>query len=263
MRRVVTAVSLLLMLALGQVSRAAELSFAIHPILTPEETDRVYLPLLRHLQEATGHRFKLVNNKNLFAHWNAFQREEYDLILDGPHFTDFRIQRRDYQVLVKFPDVVSYSLVTHSELFVFEPAELIAKHIATTPSPALGALWLYKFYPNTLRQPILVATEDALSAAEMLNRVEVDAAIIPTALVGRFPGFNTVTATDQVPAPAISASPKLAPEIREKIKQVLLDLPSSEKGKKVLQTLNTEGFVETSAKEYAGQSSLLEGMWGY
>lgn len=261
--RSLTAITLLLMLTLSHTSRAAELRFAIHPILPPDKTLKIYMPLIKHLQQATGHTIKFVNNSNLFAHWNATQREEYDLILDGPHFTDYRIQKRQYQVLVKFPSVVSYTLVTHSDLMVFEPQELIAKRIATTPSPSLGALWLYKFFPNPLRQPILIATNDSVSAAEMLNRVEVDGAMIPTPIVGRYDGFNSVEATDQVPAPAISASAKMDPETREKIKQALLELPNSDQGKKILEGLNTEGFVATSAEEYEGHAELLEGMWGY
>lgn len=263
MRGVITAVSLLLMLGLGHTGRAAELSFAVHPILNPEQTERSYRPLLKYLERASGHSFKLVNNKNLFAHWNAFQRGGYDFILDGPHFTDFRIQRLQYDVLVKFPSVVSYSLVTHVDLDVFEPEELIAKHIATTPSPALGALWLYKIYPNPLRQPVLLASDDSVGAAEVLSRGEAQAAMIPTPLLGRYPDFSSLVSTDQVPAPAISASPKLDPELRNQIKQLLLDLPNSDEGKKVLEALQTEGFIATSAQEYQGHSELLEGMWGY
>jgi phosphonate transport system substrate-binding protein len=248
---------------LGQVSLAAELSFAVHPILTPEQTQKSYTPLLKYLEKKSGHRFKLVNSKNLFAHWNAFQREQYDFILDGPHFTDFRIQRQQYEVLVKFPSVVSYSLVTHVDMDLFEPGELIAKRIATTPSPALGALWLFKIYPNPLRQPTLMAKDDSIAAAEMLNQGKVEAAMIPTPMVGRYPDFSNLVSTNQVPAPAVSASPKVEPELRKKIKQLLLDLPNSDEGKKVLEALNTEGLVATSAQEYKGHSELLEGMWGY
>ncbi len=262
-RRAMTAITLMFMLALSHTSQAAELRFAIHPLLTEERTLEVYTPLVKHLQKVTGQRIRIVYNKNLFAHWNATQREEYDIILDGPHFTDYRLQKRQYQVLVKFPDVISYSLVTRNDLLILETDELIAKRLATPPSPSLGALRLFEIYTKPLRQPIIVDSGDALSAAEMLAKGEVDAAMVPTFLVGRYVDFNTVLTTDQVPAPAISVSSKMEPAVREKILQALLDLPNSAEGKKILEKINTPGFVATSADEYKGYSKLLQGMWGF
>lgn len=262
-RRVTAAITLLLMLGISHTSLAAELRFAIHPLLTEERTLEVYTPLVKHLQKVTGSDIRIVYNKNLFAHWNATQREEYDIILDGPHFTDYRVQNKQYQVLVKFPDVISYSLVTRGDLLVLDTNELIARRIATTPSPSLGTLRLFEIYPNPLRQPVIVDTDDALTAAEMLDRGEVDGAMVPTFMVGRYVDFNTVLTTDQVPAPAISVSSKMAPEMREKIRQALLELPDSAEGKKILEKINTPGFVATSAKEYKGYAKLLQGMWGF
>jgi phosphonate transport system substrate-binding protein len=251
------------LLPVSHASQAAELTFAIHPLLPQQRTMEVYTPLVKHLQKITGTPIRIVYNKNLFAHWNATQREEYDLILDGPHFTDYRAEKRQYQVLVKFPDVISYALVTSGDLLILDPEELIAKRIAAPPSPSLGTLRLFEIYPNPLRQPTIVETDDSLSAAELVAKGEVDAAIIPTFLVGRYPDINTVLTTDQVPAPAISASPKLPEEMREKIRQAILKLPESRQGKKILQIINTPGFVATSAQEYEGYAKLLEGMWGY
>lgn len=258
----VTAVTLLLLLTFSHCSRAADLTFAIHPLLPQQRTIEVYTPLVQYLQKVSGKQIRIVTNKNLFAHWNATQREEYDLILDGPHFTDYRLQKRQYQVLAKFPDVISYTLVTRSDLLIFEPEELIGKQIASPPSPALGALRLFEIFPNPLRQPTILPTDDAITAAEKVSRGEVDAAMIPTFLVARYSGINSVLTTEQVPAPAISASSKLAPETREKITRALLELPNSAAGKKILELIRTPGFVATSAEEYKGYSSLLAGMWG-
>jgi phosphonate transport system substrate-binding protein len=261
-RRLWAASLFALLLPFCQVGWAAEFTLAIHPLLPQQQTIEVYTPLAKHLQRVTGNPIRLVINKNLFAHWNATQREEYDLIIDGPHFTDYRLQKRQYHVLAKFPDVISYTLVTHSELLIFEPEELIGKRIATPPSPALGALRLFEIFPNPLRQPTIIPTDDAVIAAEKLSNGEVDAAMIPTFLVGRYREFNTVLTTEQVPAPAISASSKVPSAVREMIKEALLDLPNTPAGVKILESLRTPALVATTADEYKGYSSLLNGMWG-
>lgn len=253
---------LLMLLPLSEASQAKELTFAIHPLLPQSQTIKLYTPLVKHLQKVTGNKIRIVTNKNLFAHWSATNREEYDLILDGPQFTDYRIQNKQYTVLAKFPSVVSYTLVANSELMIMDPEELIGKKIATTSSPSIGALRLFEIFDNPMKQPTIITTDDAITAVSKLNLGEVDAAMIPTFLVNRYEGLNSVLTTQQVPAPAFSTSSKVASETREKIKQALLTLKDTVQGRNILKIINTPEFVATSADEYKGASRLLKGMWG-
>lgn len=258
----ISAAGLLITLPLSQTIQAKELTFAIHPLLPQSQTIQLYTPLVTHLQKVTGNKIRIVTSKNLFAHWTATKREEYDLILDGPQFTDYRIQNKHYTVLAKFPSVVSYTLVANSDLMVMDPDELIGKRIATTSSPSLGALRLFEIYENPMKQPTIITTDDAITAASKLDLGEVDAAMIPTFLVNRYEGISSVLTTQQFPAPAFSTSSKVDKEISEKIKQALLSLKDTTEGKKILERINTPEFVATSAEEYKGASKLLNGMWG-
>lgn len=242
---------------------AKEFSFAIHPVLPENETQQRYQPLMEYLAEETGHTFRIVTNSNFLTHWQTTKRGKYDLVLDGPQFSGYRVNKLDYAVLARFPNVVSYTLVAGEDEFIMETNELIGKRIATTPSPALGALRLQQLFPNPLRQPVIVETNDSAKAAERVLEGKAHAAIIPAPMVGAYPGLITVRNTEQVPAPAISAAPSMDSEAQTAIRDALLNAEKSPAGKKALEALNIDGFVPSDGSEYRPHAALLQGMWEY
>lgn len=256
-------VSVISLLIITLPAMAAELTFAVHPVLPQARTVQVYQPLANYLSRVTGQKIRLVTNSNFLTHWQAMKRDKYDLILDGPHFTDYRVKNMGYTVLAKLPDVVSYTLVSNENLMIMEPSELVGKTIATTASPAIGALRLVELYPNPLRQPTIVETPDSEQAAELTVQGKVAAAMIPAPLVGRYPSLVTVVTTEQLPSPGISASPAVSPELQQALRRALLDAPNSADGRKALEALNAPVLEPADNKSFQGLERLLEGMWGY
>jgi phosphonate transport system substrate-binding protein len=242
---------------------AAELTFAVHPVLPQQRTLQVYQPLADYLSRATGQTIRLVTSPNFLTHWQMMKRGGYDLILDGPHFTDYRVQKMGYTVLAKLPDVVSYTLVANENLMVLEPAELVGKTIATTAAPAVGALRLVELYPHPLRQPTIVETPDSEQAAELAVQGKAAAAMIPAPLVGRYPSLTTVATTEQLPSPGISASPAVSAELQQALRRALLDAPNTPDGRTALEALNAPALEPADNGSFQGQERLLEGMWGY
>lgn len=245
------------------VLQANDYSLAIHPVLPPEKTEQAYRPLVDYLASKTGHTFHIVTNSNFLIHWQMIKKGKYDFVLDGPQFTGYRLEKLGYSVVVRFPDVVSYTLVAGENEMVMEPNELIGKIVASTPSPALGALRLQQIYPNPLRQPRIMETNDSASAAQLVVNGQAHAAIIPAAMVGNYPQLITVYNTEQIPAPAISASPKVEAEVKEAVRSALLDAVNSDEGKNVLESINIERFEASDGMEYRPHAALLQGMWEY
>lgn len=258
-----TSILLFVVPLFATAANAAEYTLAVHPVLPTDETLTVYQPLANYLARKTGHDFKVVTNTNFLTHWQRTKKVKYDLILDGPQFTGYRLEKINYTVLAKFPDVISYTLVAGENEMILEPKELIGKKVATTPSPALGALRLHKLFPNPLRQPDIVETDDSETAAEFVLQGKAHAAIIPAAMVGNYPQLLTVVNTEQLPAPALSASPKVEEEVKNAIRKALLDAENSDEGRKVLDRLQIERFTTSDGSEYRPQAKLLEGMWEY
>ncbi len=239
------------------------LTLAVHPVLPADLTRTNYQPLASYLSSAIGQPITLVTHRNFLTHWQMLKRGSYDLVIEGPHFIDYRIHKLGWSVLAKFPGKVSYTLVCSNDNLILDPAELIGKTIATTPSPAIGALALSQIYPNTVRQPYIVEAEDADSAANKLLAKQAAGAMIPTPLLGRYPDLVPVFTTEQVTAPGIVAAPSLPEETRAAVRKALLEAGTSEAGRQALAALSIEGFESASADDYQGLAPMLKELWDY
>jgi len=257
-------ITLLLLSVLSKSVLAAEYNLVIQPVLSQENIRTVYQPMADYLSKMTGEHFNVVTHKNYLTYWERMKKGKgFDFVLDAAHFTDYRVQKQHFKVLAKLPDTVSFTVITGKDNFVFDMSELISKKIATMSPPSLGALRLDEMFPNPVRLPFYIQVENSMEAGEMLMKGEVDAAIIPTPLVSRFEGVNTVVSTEPVPHMALSASPEVPEEVALKVQKAVVDAVNTPDGKKMLAAINLDHFDPASNKDYAGYEKLLEGVFGY
>ena len=243
---------------------AAEYTLSVQPVLPPDLIQRNYQPLANYLSKKTGHTISIKSYRNFLTYWIRMQKaEDMDFILDAAHFTDYRVQRKGYRVLAKFPDTVSFTVVTGAETFVFEMEELISKRIATMAPPGMGAVRLSAMFPNPVRLPFYIEASDSVDAVKRVLDGNVDAAIIPSPLVGNYEDLNTVISTEPVPHMAVSASPEVPDEVASAVKQALIQASKTEDGKKMLVEMKIEYFEEANDAVYDGYADLLEGVFGY
>ncbi len=243
---------------------AADYNLAVQPVMTEADIRTVYQPLADYLSQVTGQKFHILTHRNFLTYWVRMKKGKgFDFVLDAAHFTDYRVQKKHYQVLAKLPDTVSFSVITGRDNFVFDMEELISKRIATMPSPGLGAIRLNEYFPNPIRLPFYIQVDNSTEAGKMLVNGEVDAAIIPTPLVNNFEGVNTVLSTEPVPHMALSASPDVPKEVVDQVQKALLNAENSPEGRKMLETIRIERFDKASNEDYADYGKLLEGVFGY
>jgi len=246
------------------ISVAGNYYFSVQPVLPRDQIQRSYQPLANYLSKKTGHTFSIKTYRNFLTYWARMQKaKNMHFVLDAAHFTDYRVQRKNYTVLAKFPDTVSFTVVTGEENFVFEMEELISRKIATMPSPGLGAVRLCNMFPNPVRLPSLIEASDSVDAVQMVLDGNVDAAIIPSPLVGNYENLNSVISTDPVPHMAVSASPEVPDEVAAAVKQALVQAVNTAEGRKMLEKMKIEYFEDTSEEVYAGFAELLDGVFGY
>ena len=148
---------------------AQEYTLSIQPILLKDTVVTTYQPLADYLTKQTGQQITIKAYRSFFTYSQKITRvKNFDLVLDAAHFTDYRIQNYDYTVLAKIPDTVSFSLVTHEDLFIFEAEELILKKVATMPSPRLGGIRLYEIFNDPSRLPIEVTVNNSQEAVNAI-----------------------------------------------------------------------------------------------
>jgi phosphonate transport system substrate-binding protein len=256
---------LAMLLICSNISHAEEYHLAIQPILPQKELVNDFQPLADYLSQATGHTISIHTERNFLFYWTKMRkgREGFDLVLDAAHFTDYRIKNQGYKVLTKFPDTVSFSVVTGEDSFILDAEELIGSRVATLPSPSLGALRLEEMYPNKMRMPHFVWEYNTTVVIEKLRSGEIDAAIIPSRLASTYSDLNIVLTTEPVPHMGLSASPDVPEDVASKIQSALLNADKTPEGKKLLEALRLQAFQPADADTYDGYSRLLEGVFGY
>ena len=243
---------------------ATDLNLIVQPILPPAKVKEAYEPLVKYLRDKTGLNIQLITSHNFLTYWETMKRGgKYDLILDGPHFTDFRTKRMGYKVLAKLKDYVSYSVVTREDLLILKMEELLGKKIATTPSPSQAALRLNQLFPHITRQPRIIGTADSLASIQMVLDKRADAAIVPSPLVRDYPKLNTAVTLESVPHMALSAARTIPLKAQQAIQKALIEAHTTPEGAAMLGQINHSGFETASAKTYDGYAQLLEGVWGY
>ena len=255
---------IMLLSAPGLFARAADYNLVVQPVLSETDIRHNYQPLADYLSKVTGERFHVLTHKNFLTYWERMKKSKgFDFVLDAAHFTDYRVERKDFKVLAKFPDTVSFTVITSEDNLVFEMQELISKKIATMAPPGLGAIRLDSMFPNPVRLPFYIQVDNSTEAANKVVDGTVDAAIIPTPLVGQFEGVNTVLTTDPVPHMALSASNEIPEALAAKVQKSLVEATNTPEGRKMLEALNIERFDTASNADYAGFAKLLEGVFGY
>ncbi|MFO7593670.1 MAG: PhnD/SsuA/transferrin family substrate-binding protein [Pseudomonadota bacterium] len=251
------------LLLMSNLARANEVSLAINLGLAQKEAAEKYKPVVDYLAQATGERVKLKLNYNSFAHWEKMRRENYDVVIDNPAFTAFRTDRMDYTVIGKLPDVLSFTLVSHVDEMMFEPDELIGRNVASVPSPSISALRLEQVFSNPMRQPNYIPVDHYASALQLIMEGRAIGAMVPTGLLGSYNNLTSVYTTEQLPAPGVSVSSKVSPDLRNTIREAMLNAHQSEAGRTMLEALNVTQIEAANNDTYAGLEVLLEGLYGY
>ena len=244
------------------------LVLGVAPLLDEAETRAQLRPLCQYLAAAVKRPCRVATRPTFFAYWEAMRKGgEFNLILDDAHFTDYRVQKMGYTVIAKFPYTVTYSLAIPRDSKLDDPAGLIGRRIATLGIPSMGAAQLNGLFPRPAKQPIPVEVNTAAEGLALLRDGKVAAAFLPTPQVReeitRGAAFRVLLSTEPIPHLGLSLAPELPSELRQALREALLNAHKHDAGRAVLTPLGIERFDAANATVYRGQARVLQEFWGY
>jgi ABC-type phosphate/phosphonate transport system substrate-binding protein len=215
---------------------AATLDFAIQPILGEEETRKAFTPLAEFFAKVTGDEVKIHTARDFPEYWvNQKKNNPYEIMMDNAFFTDYRNEKEGWTSIAKIPGLVSYTLIVTADNAVFEADELVGQKIASLMPPAPSGIFLGQMFRNPLRQPYISPTNSSEESLQYLLDGKVMGAIIPTPLVNMAlqdgKDLVVVKTSVQIPHVAISVSPNVSEEMRDKIRTALLEADKNDEGK--------------------------------
>jgi hypothetical protein len=202
----------------------------------------------------------------------GMREDKYDLVFDGPHFVSWRVSELNHTPLVKLPGQLSFVVIARKD----NPKVMTLDDLAGYPicghaPPNLATLTMQdQFSHNPARQPHIKVVRGFKNVYKNTLDKKCEAGVMPDKIYRKLDKKDAEKSTDVlfrsagIPHQAISASPKLAQELRAKVQEALL----SEEGKTATNGLRSrfaggKEMVTTDSAEYQGFGYLLGDFWGF
>lgn len=252
---------------LGTSAQAAEYRFTPEPAYTPAAAEEIYKPLLEYLSKATGEKFVLTPATNYSSYWrNILKPDQTDFSYDEAQFADYRINHLGFIPLVRRSQPTTYSLLANPDFEGETPKALLSSRVATMPVPSLGYAVLMQVFPDPVQQPEISSSSTSWrDCLDMFNSGEAQAMVFPTWMLETYgnPSMIPLYTSREFSGPAILASPNVPEDVRNKVRDALLDVEGAPELGELLLELGITKFVSAEPKDYAGEQKMLSGFYGY
>jgi ABC-type phosphate/phosphonate transport system substrate-binding protein len=253
----------------GSPGNNGALVFSAPPRESAAEGNATYGPIAEYLSQILGKPVTYKHSDNWLTYQTDMQKGNYDLVLDGPHFTGWRIAKYNHNPLVKFPgDLLFVVVVKRDNTKVSDIKQLVGRPVCGMSSPNLGTLTLLNQFDNPARQPVIVSTIGWDNIYKGLVSGRCAGAVLPLVNLQKFDKDSNYTRviyrSASLPNQAFSAGPRISLQDQIKIKQALLS-PQADGATAQLRNVYAidSPFVPAKREEYAALGSMLKDIWGY
>ncbi|WP_127478375.1 phosphate/phosphite/phosphonate ABC transporter substrate-binding protein [Sulfurivermis fontis] len=243
-----------------------EIVFSTAPTQTPEQTIKLYTPLINYLSQVTGKQFVIKPARNYLEYNNGTLQNAYDMVFDGPHYTAWRMERQGAIPIARLPGAISIVVAVREDSNIRQLDDLIGRNVCAFSSPNMLTMDFLNYFRNPARQPVLLRVEGFKEINECLKSGRGDAAVLRDQVWAKQDqtGLRLIAhAYRKHPERTFSVAADIEPELREKIAAALI----SEEGNKVaaplLEVFKKEKFIPAYPADYEGLGELLAPVWGF
>ena len=266
-QRFLVAFSLAFLATLSEPA-AADLVFSAPPRESQSGGADSYAPLAQYLSKLTGQKVDYRYSDNWLSYQKEMQKGTYDLVFDGPHFVGWRMAKLGHMPLVKFPGNLSFVvIVKKTESRYNSIQQLAGRTICAHAPPNLATLTLLYEFKNPARQPFIIETQGFPAAYKGVVSGKCVAAVLQAKIAAELDkeahATRVVYQSEPLPNQALSAGPRVSPEMQQKIIRALLSEPGKVAASSLLERFKMKEFVPASGKEYLGLGVLLQDVRGF
>ncbi len=216
-----------------------------------------------YLSQVLGETVRISIRPNPLEHWRRLAAGERPaMVLEDPHFADYRVTRSGYRIVAAVEGRQVFSLAAGSFLLL-DPMDLAGRPVAALPPPSLSTLQLLAFYSDVVHMPRIIEAPSYRAAAARVQANDAVAAVIPLEDLAAYPGMNGAVVMEELPGKAFSIAPEVAEAVADRLTSALVDAAALAEGRRALTQLEVRGFVRAHREAYDGISRLLKGSWGF
>jgi len=215
------------------------------------------------LSEALGQPVRLELRQNPLEHWRHLAAGERPaMVLEDPHFADYRVTRSGYRIVAAVEGRQVFTLAAGG-FFLLDPMDLAGQPVAALSPPSLSTLQLLAFFPDAVHMPRIIESPSYRVAAARVYANEAVVAVLPADNLGIYSGLKGMLLMEELPGKAFCVSPDVAEAVADRITAALLGAAGRPDGRRALTQLEIAGFVRGHREAYDGLSRLLKGSWGF
>ena len=251
-------------LAFFSASVQAEYVFTAPPRESLEKGIKVYKPISDFLTRVTGERFTYFHPETWTEYSNKMHAENFDLVFDGPHFVDWRVNNIGHNVMLKLPKIGRWSLIKRNDdNSITTMNDMVGKKACAPGSPNFGMLNMMSHFPDPQKQPIHVKVKGWNNVFNGVKSGKCDIGVLPHTNHNIFDKNREFTKSihKHLPYPnqGFTHGPRISYTLAEKIKAALL----TDEGQEALFNLRkryTGGkkLVSAENEEYDGVRIVLK-----
>lgn len=226
-------------------------------------------PMAEYLTQVLGRKVIYRHPGTWGGYQSDMQRDEYDLVFDGPHFVSWRIDKHRHHALVKLPGEFRYiGFVRADNTEINGIDDFSGQPVCVHAPPNLGTLMLLSEFDNPSRQPSIVITKGYDKIFKGVLEGRCVAAMLPRKHLQKHDkdGTQTRVVYEHRPAPeqALTAGWRISPSLREKIVNALVSQSAEAKLVSFREAYALGGwFVYADNKEYDGLGAYLKPVQGF
>lgn len=233
---------------------------------------KTYGPLAERLSAVLGEKVVYEHPESWAEYSGKIRKDHYDILLDGPHLTSWRMKHIEHQPVARLPGHLAFKFAVRKDNRDFTDLKSLrlAKICAFT-TPNLTAVVLLDRYRNELVAPTVVHIKGNMGDIyKALINGKCDAAVLRDQFYDKKltkeqkAKLKIIYTSRKFPNQGVSASRRIDAKKREQIAKVLLDGDPSIKPIIDRFSKKSKHFVASHPSEYDGARHLLEGVvWGW
>ncbi|HSP01223.1 MAG TPA: phosphate/phosphite/phosphonate ABC transporter substrate-binding protein [Thioalkalivibrio sp.] len=248
--------------ALGQTQEsratAETLKFGLLPFASPVALFQRFAPLRDYLNEQLHTHITLQTDRDYPTHVQRIESGEYDLLLTAPHFVPIALDTGHYELLAAYKEDLATVYLVALDDPARTIADLVGRRVGTPPPEAvvtlLGKEHLRLAVGPRAAAPDFVVFPSHNAAIHAIGTGLVDAAAVSINVarldIKQGTPVRILAQTRRFPGVGILAHKRMPQDLRDRLKETLIDMSDREDGSEVLNQMTYPGYKATVPDDF-------------